>query len=229
MTANVLNRVDQPDADGDNVYQFGGTVNFGATAHGGLLFGAGTSSAKYEMGTTANKSMVQLFGNATATSGDARNINARLYFSGVGGSGEVVRAYGIVNGVTAATGGTVNGIHASLAVSGAAGAVSGAGNAIRATLELGASTTAGGTLSAIQLDSFFDTAATVPTTAAAIRVTDTGVKLWANLASLPATGSGLMIAPHTTQVMTDSIRILVGGAIRYIMLTTAATNRTGGA
>ena len=39
-----------------------------------------------------------------------------------------------------------------------------------------------------------------------------------------------MIAPHTTQVMTDSIRIkMADGNVRYIMLTTSAANRTGGA
>jgi hypothetical protein len=39
-----------------------------------------------------------------------------------------------------------------------------------------------------------------------------------------------MMAPHTTQTMTDSIRIVMAdGNVRYLMCTTAATNRTGGA
>jgi len=179
------------------------------------------------MGAAAGQSLFQTFAETTATSGDSRLRNERLYFSGAGVSGEVVRAYGIVNNVTAAVGGTVNGAHISLGVTGASGAVSGAGNAIRATLSLGAGTTAGGTLSAIQLDSDFDNGATVPSTASAIRVTNSNTKLWANLMQIPAPANGSIFAAHTTQTMTQSIRILgSNGTAYYVMCTDTATNRS---
>lgn len=187
----------------------------------------GTSALRFQMGAAAGQSLFQTFAETTATSGDSRLRNERLYFSGAGVSGEVVRAYGIVNNVTAAVGGTVNGAHISLGVTGASGAVSGAGNAIRATLSLGAGTTAGGTLSAIQLDSDFDNGATVPSTASAIRVTNSNTKLWANLMQIPAPANGSIFAAHTTQTMTQSIRILgSNGTAYYVMCTDTATNRS---
>ena len=107
-------------------------------------FGFGTTSSRRQMGETANTNALGLFFETAATSGDTRAINTRLYFSGAGGSGEALRAYSIVNGVTAATGGTVNGAHISMALSGAAAAISGAGNALRATLGIGTGVTAPG-------------------------------------------------------------------------------------
>jgi hypothetical protein len=185
----------------------------------------GTATVPVSLGTTA-KSAEQLYFSTSATSGSSRVVNARLYFNAAG-EGEALRGYGIVNNATAAVGGTVNGAHITLGVTGASGAVSGAGNAIRATLSLGANTTAGGTLSAIQLDSDFDNAATVPATASCIRVTNTNTKLWANLMTIPAPVNGSIFAAHTTQTMTQSIRILgATGTPYYIMCTDAATNRS---
>lgn len=187
----------------------------------------GTTSARFQMGAQAGQSMMQTNAETIATSGDSRLRNERLYFSGAGGSGEVARFYGIVNNVTAATGGTVNGAHVSLGVTGASGAVSGAGNALRTTLSLGAGTTAGGTLSALQLDSDFDATATVPSSASCIRVTNSNTGLWANLMTIPAPSNGSIFANHTTQTMTQSIRILgSNGTPYYIMCTNAATNRS---
>lgn len=192
-----------------------------------LLIGAGTTTTRYAMGTTANQNVAGLFAETTATTGDARNINARLYFSGVGGSGEVLRAYGIVNNVTAATGGTVNGAHISLDVQGTDGKVSGAGNALRVTLGLRDDSVAGGTLAGIQLDSNFATGATIPTGTAAIRLTNTDVGLWANLLKIPAASNGTIFAAHTTQTMTHSIRIVdASNTAYYIMCCDAATNRS---
>jgi len=166
-------------ADGSVLYwQVGdtGAMQFGNTTTTGLIIGAGTTSARYAMGTTANQNMIGVFAETTATTGDSRVINSRLYFSGVGGSGEVGRFYGIVNNVTAATGGTVNGVHATLQVNGASGAISGAANAIRATFAQGANNVAGGTCAVMQLDSDLDNAATVATSLSYIRFTNTNTK-----------------------------------------------------
>lgn len=197
-----------------------------------LLLGTGTATAadRYDMGSTANKNLLGFWATTSATSGDTRGMYLRLYFSGAGGSGEAARIFGTVNNVTAATGGTVNGAHVSLSVTGASGAVSGAGNAARFTLGLGASTNAGGTLAGIQVDSDFDTAATVPTNAAAIRVTDSNTKKWTKFLSMPTVASAGILAAHTTDALTHSIRCVdAAGTVFYLMATTTATNRTGGA
>jgi len=151
--------------------------------------------------------------------------------SGAGVSGEAARIYGTVDNVTAATGGTVNGAHITLSVTGASGKISGAGNALRATLDFASTpTTVGGTCSVIQVDSNIASGPTIPAGTAFLRFTNTGSQALSYLMNIPTSASGLMVAPHTTQVMTDSIRVVMAdGNVRYIMLTTAATNRTGGA
>ena len=191
-----------------------------------LLIGAGTTSSRYAMGTTANQNMVGLFGETTATSGDSRNINARLYFSGAGVSGEVIRAMGVVNNVTAATGGTVNGAHITLSVSGASGAVSGAGNALRATFAQGASNNAGGTCSVIQVDSDLDNGATVASTLSYLRFTNSNTKKVPVLFNLDGVDTNtLYVAAGTSAGSAGDashcaaqkvIKILVNGAAAYI-------------
>lgn len=189
--------------------------------------GWGTTSARHQLGTTANQNALGLFFESEAKSGDTRGVNLRLYFSGVGGSGEALRAYGIVNNVTAATGGTVNGAHITLGVSGASGAVSGAGNAIRATLGFGDGVTAGGTCSAIQVDSDFHNGCTLDANVCAIRFTNSNTKLWPNLMQIPEASNGTIFAAHTTQSMTHSIRIRdAANTAYYLMVTNAATNRS---
>ncbi len=166
------------------------------------------------------------YATTAAASGDTRLTYQRLVFTSTG-SGETSRSLTQVTGVGAATGGTVNGSHVTLSVNGS-GTVSGAGNALRATVG-GSSTNPGGTLAAIQADSDFATGGTW-SNAAFMRFTNSGSGAVDYLAFTPTTGSGLMIAPHTTQVMTDSIRVkMADGNVRYIMLTTSAANRTGGA
>lgn len=146
----------------------------GSTVTSALIIGAGTATTPYSMGTTA-LNLIGLWGTTAAVSGSSRAIYARLYFTAAG-DGEAVRAYGTVNNATVAVGGTVNGLHASLSATGASAAISGAGHAIRATLDLGASTAVGGTLSVLHLDTVLDTAATVPASTAFIGLDNVGVK-----------------------------------------------------
>lgn len=220
---NTLNIFRQPvNSTGDNAGQFDGTIVFGAGASAAnvkfdagraIQFGSNTTTAKmigagltttpgtttYNLGSTATNA-VALFTHASNTTGDMRVINARLYFGGAGGSGEVLRAYGIVNNVTAATGGTVNGAHITMQVNGASGAVSGAANAIRATFAQGASNNAGGTCSVIQVDSDLDNAATVAATLSYIRFTNSNSKKVPNLIYLDSSidTTNLYIAAGTS-------------------------------
>ena len=200
-------------------------TNFTGPVQSDNGFESGTSSVPIAV--TAASSINKSYATTSATSGDTRLTYNKLTFTGAGGAGETARFYSIVTVAGAAVGGTINGAHISTDVNGS-GTISGAANALRATIG-GTSTNPGGTLAAVQLDSNFDTGGTW-TNAAFLRATNSGTGLISYFAQIPTTGSGLMFAPHTTQVMTDSIRIkMADGNVRYIMCTTAATNRTGGA
>lgn len=204
-------------------------MQFGSTESAALTAGGGTASVPIST-SVANKNALGFWFQSTATSGDSRGLYLRQYFAGAGVSGEAARLFATVSNVTAATGGTVNGAHVSLSIAGASGAVSGAGNALRATLGIGASSSPGGTLAAIQLDSDFDNAGTVPATAACLRVTNSNTKLWAKFLSVPAPTSAGLFAVHTTDAITHSIRCVdSAGTVFYLMATTTSSNRTGGA
>lgn len=210
----------------DNVLEFQ-KAQAGAPDTAALLAGGGTTTTRLKTD-EANKNFLGFFLESEATSGDARGAYIRLYFSGAGGSGEALRAYGTVNNVTAATGGTVNGAHISLSVTGSSGKISGAGNALRATLELGANVDPGGTLAVIRADSNLDNAATVPATLAYIALGNVGTKkvpLFLNIDSPDTTdffvnaGTGASSAGNTGGgVAAKVLKCKVGGTDYWIPL-----------
>jgi hypothetical protein len=190
------------------------------------LLGSGKSTAKHELGATALNAL-GFFLNATHTTGDMRGEYLKVYFTGAGGSGEAFRSVATINGVSVATGGTVNGAHITLDATGAGAKVSGAANALRATFGSGASVDLGGTCSTIQVDTDFDTAATVPTNFAFLRFTNSNTGVAANLLRIPNVSNGTIFAAHTTQTMSHSIKIVSeDGTAYYVMCTNAATNRS---
>jgi hypothetical protein len=176
-------------------------------------FIGGTSADPIAVTTAQNIS--SFYGTTSATTGDTRLNYSRLTFTSTG-SGETFRAFSVVTGAGGATGGTINGAHISMSVTGS-GTISGAGNALRATLGLGASTNAGGTLSAFQVDSDISSTATVPTTASFIRVTNSNTGTIANLFNLP---SALVVA-RTASASSHTIRIMVGSTPYYLMVSNA--------
>jgi hypothetical protein len=201
------------------------TVHFSGPVVSAAGFSSGDATTNITIAAAGKLS--SSYATSTATSGDVRLNYDKLTFTGAGAGGEVGRDFAVVTVAGAAVGGTINGRHVTLSVDGS-GTISGAGNAMRATIG-GSSTNPGGTLAAMQLDSDFATGGTW-SNASFLRATNSGTGVIDYFATLPTTGSGLMVAPHTTQVLTDSIRIkLADGTVRYIMLTTLASNRTGGA
>lgn len=111
--------------------------DFNESANGSILMGLGSSSDRVYTA-AAGKNFIGYWMESAATSGDARGIYIRLYFSGAG-SGEAARFYATVNAANVATGGTVNGAHISLSHSTTAThTISGQGNALRLTLDAGA-------------------------------------------------------------------------------------------
>jgi hypothetical protein len=184
--------------------------------------GPNVGSAAYPKTAVGPHNFQRSYYKASAASGsDVRAHYEDLYFNNPCG-GEVLRVRGIANGLLCATGGTINAIHATGRVA-AAKTVSGALNAIRATLEVAGDTPSpGGTLAALQLDTNISTGWTEPA-ASFIRVTNSGAGIVHNLLSLPALGTGLMVAAHTTQTNTHSIKILVGGVQYYIPIHATAS------
>ena len=198
---------------------------------GATIFGAGNTISLtnlYRLGNASAQAIDVRARHNGATGTDGRVIYARLHQYGTGG-GEAVRAYAFAQNAATATTGTLNGLHASLSIA-ASSAISGAGQAARLTLEAAADTrTLGGTIAALNLDSNIATGNTVPATASFARVSDTGAVRINQLFNLPVAANSTLVATHTTDAITHSVRcVLANGTVVYLMATTTATNRGGG-
>ena len=179
----------------------------------GFISGTATSP----IAVTTAQNIDSAYATTSATTGDTRLSYNKLTFTSTG-SGETFRAFSVVTGTGAATGGTINGAHISLSVDGASATISGAANAIRATLG-GSDATPGGTLSVIQLDTAYTVNASLPATASFIRVTDSGtntgeIPLFANI----ETGPAATCAPTATSVTTVGkvIKVMIAGTVYYV-------------
>lgn len=85
-------------------------------------------------------------------------------------------------------------------------------------------------MSCLLLCSNIATGNTVHANNAFIRVVDDGAVALKKLFRLPTVASAGLLAAHITDAMTHSIRCVdEAGTVFYIMATTTATNRTGGA
>jgi hypothetical protein len=210
----------------------GGVFDFGNGTGGttaALLHGSGTS-ADPTTTATADKNFLGYWTESTASSGDARGMYLRTFFGGAG-SGEALRAYATINFAgAAAVGGTINGAHVSLSIA-AGSTVSGQASAARFTLDYAAATrTTDANVSCLILDSNIATGNTVHANNAFIRVADTGAVKLEKLLRLPTVASAGILAAHTADAISHSIRCVDdAGTVFYIMCTTDASNRTGGA
>ncbi len=162
------------------------------------------------------------YGTTSATTGDTRLNYSRLAFTSTG-SGETLRAFSVVTGANAATAGTINGAHISTSIN-SPGTISGAANALRATLGMGASANPGGTLAALQLDSDIASTATVPATAAFIRVTNSNTGVIPNMFSVPAPAvGGAFRAVVGSAACTHTMPVRsANGTTYYVMVSTVA-------
>jgi hypothetical protein len=178
--------------------------------------GFSTGSATSPLAVTTAQNIDSSYAITTATTGDTRLNYERLTFTSTG-SGETLRAFSVVTGAGAATGGTINGAHISTSIN-TTGTISGAANAIRATLG-GSATTPGGTLAVLQLDTDYSTNVTLGATSSFIRVTDSGSQTGEvqNLINI-ATGPAATVAPTATSVTTVSkaIKVMIGGTAYYV-------------
>ena len=180
-------------------------------------FIGGTSASPISVTTAQNIS--SSYGTTSATTGDTRLNYSKLTFTSTG-SGETLRAFSVVTGANAATGGTINGAHISCSIDGS-GTISGAANALRATLG-GSSTNPGGTLSSLQLDSDFATGGTW-SNASFLRVTNSGTGEVGNFAAMPAvSATGVFRAKVGSPVVSHCIPVTSGGTTYYIMVSSIA-------
>ena len=162
---------------------------------------------------TTAENISSFYGTTSATTGDTRLSYNRLAFTSTG-SGETLRAFSVVSGANAATGGTVNGAHISLSVN-TGGSISGAGNGLRVTLGAAASVTVGGTVAALQVDSDLGAGATLPGNASFIRVTNSGSGTISNLFNLPDAMVQAIGATSTTA--TQKIRFVDSAGTAYFL------------
>lgn len=171
----------------------------------------GTPTAPISVTTAQN--INSSYGTTSATTGDTRLSYQRLSFTSTG-SGETLRAFSVVTGAGAATGGTINGAHISMSVS-TGGTISGAANALRATLGVATGVTPGGTLAAIQVDSDIASGVTVPGSAAFIRVTNSGATSLSNLFNLP--DAMVQAIGGTSTTATQKIRFVDSAGTAYFL------------
>jgi len=177
-------------------------------------FIGGTSTDPISVTTAGNIS--SSYGTTSATTGDTRLSYNRLAFTSTG-SGETLRAFSVVTGANAATGGTINGAHISMSVN-TGGTISGAGNALRATLGVASGVTPGGTLAAIQVDSDIASGVTLPGSAAFLRFTNSNTTTIANLMNVPAA----MVETVVAGTHTKSIKIVDSSGTPYYIMCASA-------
>jgi hypothetical protein len=182
-------------------------------------FISGTASNPISETTAGNVS--ESYVTTSAATGDTRLSYQRLTFTSTG-SGETLRALSVVTGAGAATAGTINGAHISTEIN-TTGTISGAANALRATLG-GSAATPGGTLAVLQLDTNYSVNASLPTTAAFIRVSDSG----ANTGEIPKlmnieTGPAatLFTAATSSSTLAGGIKIRIAGSDYFLVVASA--------
>jgi len=194
-----------------------------------LLHGGGTSATPCATA-TADKNFLGYWTKSTAATGDCRGMYLRTYFGGAG-SGEALRAYATVDFAgAAAVGGTINGMHCSLSIA-AGSTISGQAFAARFTLDYATATrTTDANVCCVNLDSNIGANNTVHANNAFLRLSDTGSVPLQKFLRTPAVASAGLLAAHITDALTHSIRCVdEAGTVFYIMCTTTASNRTGGA
>lgn len=177
-------------------------------------FQSGTSASPILA--TAASNLNTSYASTSAATGDTRLSYQKLTFTSTG-SGETSRAFTVVTGAGAATGGTVNGVHHSLSINGS-GTVSGAGNAARFTIG-GTSTNPGGTLAAVQFDSDFATGGTWTNTSF-MRFTNSGTGTVSYLMNIPkamAVAGVLAASTHVIPIIAHD------GTPYWIMANSAAS------
>jgi hypothetical protein len=193
-----------------------------------LVHGPAIAAKSY--GTSTNPTTLHVAGNmarsyakAKHSTGDVRISYEDMKFSGVGG-GDMYRWRAIADTTDCATTATINCAHLTARVP-SGKTISGAMNALRLTLET-ATTTPGGTLSALQLDSNLVGSSLHPTTAAFIRVTQSGSTNLNRFMNVPApvsADSTSLFVASADKAATHMLRFVSDAGVTYWLLATTNT------
>lgn len=189
-----------------------GTTTFSGPVVSNNGFISGTSTDPVSVTTAGN--INASYATTSATTGDTRLMYDKLTFTSTG-SGETLRAFSVVTGASAATAGTINGAHISTEIN-TPGTISGAANAIRATLG-GTSTSPGGTLAVMQLDTNFASGVTLAN-ASFIRVTDSGAGTGkvGSLVNIDSGPAATIVATGTVGGTLKGVKIVIAGTTYYL-------------
>ncbi len=190
-----------------------------------VLHGAGTSDLPFQA-LDADKNFMGYWVKSPAASGTTRGMYLRLYLSG-GAGGEAARFYTTVENDAPVD--TVNGAHLSLGVGASAGNITGLGTAVRATLHV-PSRSLGGTWAPLQAEIYLDGNNAAPGGALShslIRaIVDGGnqaakrkfLNLMEVVCETGAYNAGYMHATTNSGTITEAIRVVMNGTLRYIPL-----------
>lgn len=200
---------------------------FGSSAvSDALSFGVGTTAAPVPLGATAGNGVSFKF-SATNSSGFSRSGLFSIQENTAGGSASGVSSTATINGVATAV---AHGLFGSLSLTGAGANLATSGAGVKGDLTIGTGVSSpGALLSVLQLDTNIAAAVTVPADTVFLRLTNTGSVSVQKLLEVPNVASAGLLAVHTTQTLTHSLRMRsADGTLYYVMLTNLATNRTGG-
>ncbi len=196
-------------------------VELAGSATNSDIMGVGKSGSHHALGTTALSALEFRF-TGTNTTGDMRGMYLRMNYEGIGGSGEALRVYSVLNGVTGATAGTINGAHISLDVLGADGTIQGQGSAVRATIGFNAAFTGAGKMSGLLIDTAINSSATISgVQLSAIRLATADSKKWPVFVDFDGVvgSSNAIKATTSTLTLTETthaVHILIDGVSGYI-------------
>jgi hypothetical protein len=190
-----------------------------------IMCGAGTESLP-ELNSGTDKNWFGYWLKSSGASGTNRGLYMRLYLSG-GAGGETIRAYTIVENDTPAD--TCNGAHLSIGYGSSVGNCTGLATAVRATFHV-PNRSLGGTWAPLQAEIYLDGTSAAPggaTSHSLIRaIVDGGnqaakrkfLNLMEVVCETGAYNAGYMHATTNSGTITEALRIIVNGTVRYIPL-----------
>lgn len=193
--------------------------------HGAKLFGAGTSASP-AVSDKNGVNFLQFYFRHDGTSGDNRGLYLRTRFNG-GAGGDAARLFATVDTDC----GTVHGAHISLSFT-AGKQVSGQGIAARCTLHIPNDALSTGHLAAVQAEAYMDGTSADPGSAThgLFRAIVDGGDATAQgkfknflIATLPsgAYNSGKMYVTTNSGTITEGLRCVINGEVRYIAIITS--------
>jgi hypothetical protein len=203
----------------DQVLSFGGSLSSGIVS--------ATSSTAVQTSVDGYRLLgAYLNSTATTNTNSERAAYFRLWVSGIGGGGESLRAFTTINNVA---GSSAHGAQISLNF-GTSGSLTGEGIAVRATFQVPNASMSGGTFTACEGELWSDGASSSVTGVteiscfrAVLSGNGTGIANVDAKAGLFAIdgnsiGAGNIIAAKSSAAVSHTARILINGAVYYIML-----------